>query len=50
VSFSDSEVAYLGGSQRLACLATVARDGQPDVVPVSFEFDGQRIYVGGRIR
>jgi pyridoxamine 5'-phosphate oxidase family protein len=43
---SDEELAYLR-SQRLARLATVAPDGQPDVVPVGFEFDGTHIYVGG---
>jgi pyridoxamine 5'-phosphate oxidase family protein len=46
MSFSDEEVAYLG-SQRLARLATVAPDGQPDVVPVGFQFDGTHLYVGG---
>jgi pyridoxamine 5'-phosphate oxidase family protein len=46
MSFSDEEVAYLR-SQRLARLATVAPDGQPDVVPVGFEFDGTHLYVGG---
>jgi pyridoxamine 5'-phosphate oxidase family protein len=45
--FSDEEIAYLR-SQPLARLATVAADGQPDVVPVGFEFDGTHIYVGGR--
>jgi pyridoxamine 5'-phosphate oxidase family protein len=34
-------------SQRLARLATVAPDGQPDVAPVGFEYDGQYIYIGG---
>ena len=46
MAFSDEELAYLR-SQRLARLATVAPDGQPDVVPVGFEFDGTHIYVGG---
>jgi pyridoxamine 5'-phosphate oxidase family protein len=46
MSFSDQEVAYLR-SQRLARLATVAPDGQPDVVPVGFEFDERYLYVGG---
>jgi pyridoxamine 5'-phosphate oxidase family protein len=46
MSFSDEEVAYLR-SQPLARLATVAPDGQPDVVPVGFEFDGTHLYVGG---
>jgi pyridoxamine 5'-phosphate oxidase family protein len=45
--FTESEIAYLK-SQRLARLATVAPDGQPDVAPVGFEFDGQYFYVGGR--
>ncbi|MEO3810962.1 PPOX class F420-dependent oxidoreductase [Sphaerisporangium sp. B11E5] len=46
MSFSDEEIAYLR-SQRLARIATVAGDGQPDVVPVGFEFDGTHLYVGG---
>ena len=46
MSFADEEVAYLR-SQRLARLATVSPDGQPDVVPVGFEFDGMYVYVGG---
>ena len=41
------EVAYLK-SQPLARLATVDADGQPDVVPVGFEFDGTYLYVGDR--
>jgi pyridoxamine 5'-phosphate oxidase family protein len=44
--FTDEEVAYLR-SQRIARLATVAPDGQPDVVPVGYEFDGTHLYVGG---
>jgi pyridoxamine 5'-phosphate oxidase family protein len=46
MSFSEEEIAYLR-SQRLARLATVSADGQPDVVPVGFEFDGRDLYVGG---
>jgi pyridoxamine 5'-phosphate oxidase family protein len=46
VSFSEEEIAYLR-SQRLARIATVSADGQPDVVPVGFEFDGTYVYVGG---
>lgn len=46
MSFSDEEIAYLR-SQRLARIATVSADGQPDVVPVGFEFDGTHVYVGG---
>jgi pyridoxamine 5'-phosphate oxidase family protein len=46
VSFTDEEVAYLR-SQPLARVATVAGDGQPDVVPLAFEFDGTYFWVGG---
>jgi pyridoxamine 5'-phosphate oxidase family protein len=31
----------------LGRLATVSTDGQPHVVPVTYEFDGQYIYFGG---
>jgi pyridoxamine 5'-phosphate oxidase family protein len=46
-SFSDRESSFLchGGLGRLA---TVSRDGQPHVVPVAYEFDGQFLYIGGR--
>ena len=48
--FSEKELEYLK-SQRIARIATVAGSsdgsGQPDVVPVGFEFDGQYFYVGG---
>lgn len=44
--FSEKEVDYLK-SQRLARIATVSADRQPDVAAVSFEFDGQYFYVGG---
>ena len=43
--FSEPEIEYLK-SQRLARIATVSRKGQPDVVPVAFEFDGKYFYVG----
>lgn len=46
MTFSDEEVAYMK-SQRLARIATVATDGQPDVVPVGFEYDDQYVYIGG---
>lgn len=45
-SFSREETEYLA-SQGLARLATVAPDGQPDVVPVAFEFDGSAFWIGG---
>jgi pyridoxamine 5'-phosphate oxidase family protein len=46
MSFTEQEVAYLR-SQPLARISTVAPDGQPDVAPVGFEFDGTYFYVGG---
>ncbi|HEV8486678.1 MAG TPA: PPOX class F420-dependent oxidoreductase [Blastocatellia bacterium] len=44
--FSEKEITYLK-SQRLARIATVSIDGQPDVAPVGFSFDGERFFVGG---
>jgi pyridoxamine 5'-phosphate oxidase family protein len=46
MSFTEDEIAYLR-SQPLARFATVAPDGQPDAVPVAFEFDGDGFWVGG---
>ena len=46
MSFTDEEIAYLR-SQPLARIATVDSDGQPDVVPVGFEYDGTHINIGG---
>lgn len=46
MAFTDAEVAYLR-TQSLARLATLAPDGQPDAVPVAFEFDGACFWVGG---
>jgi pyridoxamine 5'-phosphate oxidase family protein len=46
MAFTEEEVGYIR-SQRLARIATVGADGQPDVAPVGFEFDGTYIYVGG---
>jgi pyridoxamine 5'-phosphate oxidase family protein len=46
LSFTDEEIAYMR-TQPIARLSTVAADGQPDVVPVSFEFDGNYFWVGG---
>jgi len=45
-SFTDDEIAFMS-AQPLARIATVSSDGQPDVVPVGFEFDGTYINVGG---
>ncbi|GAA1596000.1 hypothetical protein GCM10009789_57430 [Kribbella sancticallisti] len=46
MGFTAEELEYLR-SQPLARLATVGADGQPDVVPVAFEFDGAVFWVGG---
>src|SRR5690242_859561 len=46
MAFTTEEITYLE-SQPLARLATVSADGQPDAVPVGFEFDGTDFYVSG---
>ena len=46
MSFTDEERTYIA-TQPLARIATVAKDGQPDVTPVTFDFDGDAFYVGG---
>jgi pyridoxamine 5'-phosphate oxidase family protein len=46
MSFTEEEIAYMR-SQPLARVATVSADGQPDVVPLAFEFDGTYVWVGG---
>lgn len=46
MTFTPKEIAFLS-SQPLARLATVDTQGQPDVVPVAFEFDGTDFWVGG---
>jgi pyridoxamine 5'-phosphate oxidase family protein len=46
MSFTQEEIAYLR-SQPLARVATIGTDGQPDVVPLAFEFDGTFFWVGG---
>jgi pyridoxamine 5'-phosphate oxidase family protein len=46
MSFTEEEIAYLR-SQPIARLATLSADGQPDVVPLAFEFDGTYFWVGG---
>ena len=44
--FTQEEIAYMQ-SQPLARIATVGADGQPDVVPVGFQFGGTYIDIGG---
>jgi pyridoxamine 5'-phosphate oxidase family protein len=46
MNFAQEEVAFIQ-AQRLARIATVDDDGQPDVVPVGFEFDGTYFNIGG---
>ncbi|MEU5698521.1 PPOX class F420-dependent oxidoreductase [Streptomyces aurantiacus] len=46
MSFTEEEITYIH-SQRLARIATVSADGQPDLTPVTFEFDGRHFYIGG---
>jgi pyridoxamine 5'-phosphate oxidase family protein len=46
MSFTEEEIAYLQ-AMPLARVATVDADGQPDVVPLAFEFDGTGFWVGG---
>ena len=46
MSFTDEEIAYLQ-SQPLARVATLSPDGQPDVVPLAFEYDGVHLWIGG---
>jgi pyridoxamine 5'-phosphate oxidase family protein len=46
MSFTEEEITYFR-TQRLARIATVAADGQPDVMPVGYQFDGKYFYVGG---
>jgi pyridoxamine 5'-phosphate oxidase family protein len=46
MSFTDEEIAYLR-SQPIARVATLSADGQPDVVPLAFEFDGAFFWIGG---
>lgn len=46
MAFTEEEIAYIR-SQPLARIATVSGQGQPDVVPVVFEFDGFHFTIGG---
>jgi pyridoxamine 5'-phosphate oxidase family protein len=43
--FSELELSYLK-TQRLARVATVSRQGEPEVSPVGFEYDGKYFYIG----
>jgi pyridoxamine 5'-phosphate oxidase family protein len=46
--FTDAEIAYLT-TQRLGRLATVAADGQPHIIPVTFTYNAEQdtIDIGG---
>jgi pyridoxamine 5'-phosphate oxidase family protein len=46
MAFTSEEIDYLR-SQPLARIATRSPEGQPDVVPVAFEFDGEFFWIGG---
>lgn len=46
MAFTPDEIEYLR-SQPLARLATRSTDGQPDVVPVAFEYDGSCFWIAG---
>ena len=46
MAFTDEEIAYLR-SHPLGRLATLGAADQPDVVPVTVEFDGTFLWVGG---
>jgi pyridoxamine 5'-phosphate oxidase family protein len=46
MTFTDEEITYLR-SQPLCRFASVGSAGQPDVVPLAFEFDGHGFWVGG---
>jgi pyridoxamine 5'-phosphate oxidase family protein len=46
MSFTAAEVDYLA-SQPLARFSTVDADGQPDVVPTAYQFDGSDFWIGG---
>jgi pyridoxamine 5'-phosphate oxidase family protein len=45
--FTQNEIEFLN-TQRLARIATVSSDGQPDVAPVGYSYDGVHFKVGGR--
>lgn len=45
--FTEKEQEYLKNNQ-LARMGTITETGQPDVVPIRYEFDGAAFYVGGQ--
>lgn len=49
MAFTDEEAAFLDANANTGTgsIATVSPDGQPDVVAVSYEFDGTYLYIGG---
>ncbi len=47
ILFTKDEIAYLK-SQRLGRIGTASRSGRPDVAAVSYDTDGEYIYVSGR--
>ena len=46
--YTDKELAFIE-SQDIARIATVDTDGQPDNSPVSFTFEDNCFYIGGRV-
>jgi len=46
--FTDKERAFIE-SQELLRISTVAQDGQPDVSPVIFIFEGDCFFIGGKV-
>jgi len=44
--FTEKEIAYLQ-NQPLARIATVSAEQQPDVAPVSYQFDGKHFLIAG---
>jgi pyridoxamine 5'-phosphate oxidase family protein len=45
--FTEREREFLA-AHRLASIATVSPDGEVDVAPVGYRFDGERFLIGGR--
>jgi len=46
MAFDEEELAFLR-AQQVVRVATVGGEGQPDVVPLAFEYDGSHFWVGG---